>query len=38
VELTQRLAAAGALMGIDFVDHIVLGDGRHWSFKEMREL
>ncbi len=37
-EVTQRLAAAGVLVGIDFVDHIVLGDGRYWSFKEMREL
>ena len=35
VELTRRLAAAGALMGIDVVDHIVLGDARYCSFKEM---
>ena len=27
MELTRRLAAAGVLMGIDLVDHIVLGDG-----------
>jgi DNA repair protein RadC len=38
VDLTRRLAAAGALMGIDLVDHVVLGDGRYWSFKEMRQL
>jgi DNA repair protein RadC len=36
--LTQRLTAAGVLMGIDMIDHVVLGDGRYWSFKEMREL
>jgi DNA repair protein RadC len=35
VELTRRLAAAGALMGIDLVDHIILGDVRYCSFKEM---
>ena len=35
VELTRRLAAAGALLGIDLVDHIILGDVRYCSFKEM---
>jgi DNA repair protein RadC len=34
VELTRRLAAAGVLMGIDLVDHLVLGDVRYYSFKE----
>jgi DNA repair protein RadC len=38
VELTRRLAAAGTLMGIDLVDHIVLGDARYCSFKEMGRL
>lgn len=38
VELTRRLAAAGALMGIDLVDHLVLGDVRYYSFKEMGQL
>jgi DNA repair protein RadC len=38
VELTRRLAAAGVLMGIDVLDHIVLGDGRYYSFKETRNL
>jgi DNA repair protein RadC len=38
VELTRRLAAAGTLMGIDLVDHIVLGDARYCSFKEMGQL
>ena len=33
--LTQRLMAAGAIMGIDLVDHIVLGDTKYCSFKEM---
>jgi DNA repair protein RadC len=38
VELTRRLAAAGALMGIDVVDHVILGDARYWSFKEAGQL
>jgi DNA repair protein RadC len=38
VELTGRLAAAGTLMGIAVVDHIVVGDGRYCSFKEMGRL
>ena len=33
-----RLAAAGVVMGIDLVDHIVLGDSRYCSFKEMGKL
>jgi DNA repair protein RadC len=37
-ELTRRLAAAGVVMGIDLVDHIVLGDSRYCSFKEMGRL
>jgi DNA repair protein RadC len=37
-ELTRRLVAAGVLMGIDVVDHIVLGDVRYCSFKEMGRL
>lgn len=32
--LTGRLVAAGALMGVHVVDHIVLGDVSYWSFKE----
>ena len=37
-ELTRRLAAAGMVMGIDLVDHIVLGDSRDCSFREMGRL
>ena len=32
--LTERLIAAGILMGIDVIDHIILGDGRYFSFRE----
>ena len=38
VALTRRLVAAGMLMGIDVVDHVILGDVRYCSFKEMGEL
>ena len=33
VFLTRRLVAAGALIGIDVVDHLVLGDTRYVSIK-----
>ena len=32
--VTQRLAKAGAIIGIPLVDHVVLADGGYWSFKE----
>lgn len=38
VALTRRLRAAGTLMGVDLVDHIVLGDARYCSLKEMGQL
>ena len=38
VELTRRLVAAGIVLGIDLADHIILGDVRYWSFKEMGQL
>lgn len=34
VSLTRRLASAGTLMGIEVVDHMILGAGRYVSFKE----
>jgi DNA repair protein RadC len=37
-ELTRRLVAAGVLMGIDVVDHVILGDARYCSFKELGRL
>ncbi|MCU1382658.1 MAG: repair protein RadC [Acidobacteria bacterium] len=37
VALTRRLVAAGSLIGIDVVDHLILGDGRYWSIKETRQ-
>jgi DNA repair protein RadC len=38
MELTRRLVAGGALLGIEVVDHIVLGDVRYCSFKETGQI
>jgi DNA repair protein RadC len=38
VALTTRLAAAGELLGIFLLDHIVIGDGRYCSFRELGRL
>ena len=32
--LTRRLVAAGVLMGIDVVDHVILADARYCSLRE----
>jgi DNA repair protein RadC len=36
VKLTDRMAAAGVLMGIHVVDHVILADNRYYSFREQR--
>ncbi len=36
VAITQRLFDAGALIGIDLVDHVIIGDGRYLSFVDER--
>ena len=38
VLLTRRLKQAGTIMGIELVDHIVLGDGRWFSFRDAKVL
>jgi DNA repair protein RadC len=38
VALTRRLAAAGVLMGVDLVDHVILGDARYVSLREQGQL
>jgi DNA repair protein RadC len=38
VQLTRRLSAAGLVMGIEVVDHLILGDVGYWSFKEQGQL
>ncbi len=32
--LTKRLTAAGTLMGIEVIDHVIVGNGNYYSFKE----
>ena len=33
VDLTKRLAEAGEIMGIDVLDHIIIGDKKYLSLK-----
>jgi DNA repair protein RadC len=32
--LTRRLVDSGRLIGVDVLDHIVIGEGRYTSFRE----
>ena len=34
IETTKRLIEAGELLGVHVSDHIIIGDGRYYSFKE----
>lgn len=34
INVTKRLAEAGKVMGIELLDHIIIGDSRHTSLKE----
>lgn len=34
ISITHRLIECGDLMGIRILDHIIIGDGRYYSFKE----
>ena len=34
IELTERLVAAGVVLGIEVLDHVILADTRYFSFKE----
>jgi len=38
IQITQRLAEAGSLLGIEVLDHIVIGDGIFVSLKEQGHL
>ncbi len=37
-QLTRRLVDAGNLIGIEVLDHVIIGDGRHFSFREAARL
>jgi DNA repair protein RadC len=34
INITQRLKECGKLLGIELIDHIIIGDGIYVSFKE----
>lgn len=34
IALTKRLAAAGEIIGIDVLDHVIIGDSRYYSIRE----
>ncbi|RHW35943.1 DNA repair protein RadC [Neobacillus notoginsengisoli] len=38
IEISKRLAEVGKLMGIDLLDHIIIGSGRFRSIKELGHL
>ena len=38
LHLTRQLTAAGTLLGIEVLDHIIVGDGRYVSFREIGHL
>ncbi|TDM42718.1 hypothetical protein ETI10_06160 [Macrococcoides goetzii] len=38
IEATRRLVSVGELVGIDLLDHIIIGDGTFVSIKERGQL
>lgn len=34
IEITKKLIEAGKIIGIDILDHVIIGDSRHYSMKE----
>ncbi len=34
IEVTKKLIEAGKIIGVDVLDHVIIGDGRHFSMKE----
>ena len=34
LQLTRRLVEAGTLLGVEVLDHIIVGDARYYSFKQ----
>jgi len=37
-EITSRLVEAGKILGIEVLDHIVVGYQKYWSMKQMGQL
>jgi DNA repair protein RadC len=38
IEITKKLVETGKVMSIDVLDHVIIGDGRHFSMKEAGHL
>ncbi len=36
LQLTERLIEAGELLGINVLDHVIIGDGKWWSWREKK--
>ena len=34
IEITKKIFEAGELLGINVLDHVIIGDGVYWSYKE----
>lgn len=34
IDITKKLVETGKIMGIEVLDHVIIGDGRHFSMKE----
>lgn len=34
IDVTKRLAEAGKIIGIELIDHLIIGDGRYISLKD----
>lgn len=38
MHITDRLIECGKIIGIEVIDHIIIGDGIYYSFKESRKM
>ena len=38
INITNRLIECGKIIGIEIIDHIIIGDGIYYSFKESRKM
>ena len=38
INITKRLISAGQIVGIEILDHVIIGDGSFYSFKENRQI
>jgi DNA repair protein RadC len=34
IEITKKLVESGNILGVPLLDHVIIGDGRHFSMKE----